>query len=451
MKRMALNDLKKWLNNNSRKPMILRGARQVGKSTLVHHFSKEESLDLIEINLEIEKLNSVLNEEFNLNELINEIQLKKRKKITENSLIFFDEIQESPKLLSVLRYFHEKAPSLKVIAAGSLLEIALRSENFSFPVGRVQFYYLGPMTFREFLWATGQDFLDEKLSRFEFSNELHSIALKALKNYYYVGGMPAVVQNFVNTNNLLEMREIQEQIIQTYEADFPKYNRRINVLRISKVFRTLALMVSKKVIYTKLDVESTSRDIKRIVELLIDSRIVLPCFHSEGNNTPLLGESDLRIFKTYFLDIGLLNSLLRLDVETINIEFLNNFNTKGMIAEQFVAQHLNFFGPSSRNSSLIYHLRDKGSQKAEIDFLIEAKGKIYPIEIKSSSKGHLKSLRYFCESKKPDLCFKVCFDHFSIDANFAGKTKLVTLPLYGIPYLRDNLENLKQNGTFKNY
>lgn len=439
MKRLALDDLKDWLNRPSRKPLILRGARQVGKSTLVRLLSESEELDLIEFNLEIERLNTVSNEEFSLQELLDEIQFKKKKKITTNSIIFFDEIQESPKLLKILRYFYEEMPHLKIIAAGSLLEIALRSEDFSFPVGRVEFYHLGPMSFREFLWATGQDFLDQKLSNFEFSNELHNTAIKALKNYYYVGGMPAVVKNYCETGSLVEMRKIQEQIIQTYQADFPKYNKRINIKRITRTFNALALVVGEKIIYSKLDSESTSRDIKRIVELLTDSRVILPCIHSDGNNIPLLGESDSRIFKTYFLDIGLLNSLLRLDFETIDIEFKNKFNTKGMIAEQFVAQHLLFFNGPSLPPNLIYHLRDRGSQKAEIDFLIEEKGKVYPLEVKSSSKGHLKSLKYFCSSKNCEFGIKVCLDQFSIENDFIGSSKLITLPLYAIEYLKDNL------------
>ncbi len=443
MKRIALEDLKKWLNSSSRKPIILRGARQVGKSTLVHLFSKQEDLELIEINFEIESLNSLENKEFNLQELLDEIQFKKKKKITEKSLIFFDEIQESYRLLKLLRYFYEKAPNLKIIAAGSLLEIALGAKDFSFPVGRVEFYHLGPMSFREFLWATGQDYLDEKLSNYLFSNELHDSAIKALKNYYYVGGMPAAVKEFAKTNSLIDMRRIQEQILQSYQLDFPKYNKRINTRRISRIFNSLALMAGRKVIYSKLDLESSSREIKRIVELLIDSRVILSCVHSDGNFVPLMGESDSRIFKTYFLDIGLLNSLLRLDFQTIDFEFKNNFNTKGVLAEQFVAQHLNYFNGFSLEPSLIYHLRDKGSNKAEIDFLIENEGKIYPIEVKSSSKGHLKSLRNFSESKKSELCFKVCLDNFSVDTSFIGKTKLVTLPIYAIEYLKNNIISIR--------
>lgn len=442
MKRKALKDLKKWLISSNRKPLILRGARQVGKSTLVSLFAEQESLDLLEVNLEIEKLRSVSKDHFELQSLLDEIQLKKKNKITENTLIFFDEIQESPKLLKLLRYFYEQRPDLKVIAAGSLLEVALHSDNFSFPVGRVEFYHLGPMSFQEYLWATGQDFLDEKLSRFEFSEEVHEAGIEALKNYYYVGGMPAVVKQFVESQSLVEMRELQDQIIQTYQLDFPKYNKRLNVDRISRVFHSLALAAGQKIIYSKLDNESTSRDIKKVVELLCDSKVILPCVHSDGNQVPLKGESDYKIFKTYFLDIGLLNSILRLDLNTIDLEFKNNFNTKGVLAEQFVAQHINYFQGAKLEPFLSYHLKDKGSQKAEVDFLIEDQNKIYPLEVKAASSGHLKSLKYFCESKKSDLCFKLSLEKFSVQKNFVGKSRLISLPLYAVDYLKQNLTDL---------
>lgn len=442
MKRKALSDLKQWINKTTRKPLILRGARQVGKSTLVRIFCEQEDLDLFEFNFEIEKFYSIEKDNFLFQELLDEIQFKKNKRITENSLLFFDEIQESPKLLKLLRYFYENAPELKIISAGSLLEIALKSEKFSFPVGRVEFYHLGPMSFREFLWATKQDFLDQKLANFEFSEELHAAALIALKDYYYVGGMPAAVKKFSETGSLIEIREIQNQILQTYQADFPKYNKRINTQRISRIFNSLALATGDKIIFSKLDLESTSRDIKRVVELLIDARVVLTCVHSDGNQIPIAGESDPRVFKTYFLDIGLLNSLFKLDVEAIDNEFRSNFSTKGVIAEQFVAQHLNFFYDPSIEPSLIYHLKDKGVQKAEIDFLIEAKGKVYPLEVKSSSKGHLKSLKYFCESRESEIGIKVSLADFSIDQNFINKSKLLSLPLYSVEYLKDNIEKL---------
>lgn len=442
MKRIAFEKLKSWKSDPYRRPLILRGARRVGKSTLVRLFCEEENLDLIEFNFEIEQLNSIEKKEFKIQSLLDEIQLKKQKKISDNTVIFFDEIQESPKLLKFLRYFYEEFPEIKVIAAGALLEIAMRNADFSFPVGRVEFYHLGPMTFQEFLWATGQEFLDQKLSAFEFTDEVHEAAISALKDYYYVGGMPEAVRVFAETKSLVQMRNIQDQIIQTYQADFPKYNKRINVQRISRIFNAFASIVSEKIIYSRLDSESSSRDIKRVVELLIDSRVILACNHSDGNKVPLEGESDARIFKTYFLDIGLLNSLLRLDIDSIDAGFRNNFSTKGMLAEQYVAQHLNFFSGPSLSPRLHYHLKDKGSQKAEVDFLIESKEVIYPVEVKSTAKGHLKSLKYFCSSKKASIGIKVSLAKFNIDEDFVDGSKLVSVPLYAIEYLKDNLHKL---------
>jgi len=442
MKREAIKDLKSWLKDKYKKPLILRGARQVGKSTLVHLFCQEEKLDLIEINLEIERLTSIEKDNFVLQDLLDELQFKKNKIISSNSLIFFDEIQESPILLKFMRYFYEQRPDLNIIAAGSLLEIALQSENFSFPVGRIQFYHLGPMSFKEFLWATGQDFLQQKLSQFEFSHELHTAALRSLRDYYYVGGMPEAVKVFSETKSLIQMRSIQNQILQTYQADFPKYNKRINVRRIERVFSAMANIIGEKIIYSKLDYESSSRDIKRIVELLLDSRVILPCYHSDGNQVPIEGEIDLKIYKPYFIDIGLLNSTLRMDLDTLDLEFKNDFATKGIIAEQFVAQHLNFIAGPNLSPKLYYHLRDKGTQKAEIDFLFENNNSIYPIEVKSTSQGHLKSLKYFCNQKKSKIGIKVSLAKFMIEDNFTKNSKLVSLPIYAIEYLKDNFDKL---------
>ena len=433
MKRHATNYLKQWYQDTKSKPLIIRGARQVGKSTLVKLFCEENQIKLIEFNFEIESLLSIKKDEFKLQALLDEIQLKKQTLIDDNTLIFFDEIQESPKMLKLLRYFYEQAPQLKVIAAGSLLEIALKSDMFSFPVGRVQFYHLGPMTFREFLWATGHDYLDQKLMNKEFSPELHAVALNTLRDYFYVGGMPEAVKEFSESKSLVKMRNLQLQITQTYNSDFPKYNRRVNVQRISRVFSTLAHNVGKKLIFSKLDLESSSRDIKRIFELLVDSRVILECIHTDGNSAPLAGEADHRILKPYFIDIGLLGASLGLGLEAIDLEFKNQFNLKGVLAEQYVAQHL-ARGKSSTNApELFYHLKDKGTQKAKINFVIESGNQIIPIEVKSSASGHLKSLQYFCKSKRPNIAIKTSTAEYSEET--FEQTTLQNLPLYAIEYL----------------
>lgn len=438
MRRLAEDDLKIWFNKANRMPLILRGARQVGKSTLVRLFCESQKLELLEINLEKERLKSAETTSLSIQNILDEIQFKAKKKITKSSLIFLDEIQEQPKLLAALRYFYEERPEVAVIAAGSLLEIALKTENFSFPVGRIEFYHLSPMSFTEFLWATSNDFLSEKLDQLEFSPALHEQAKKELVKYYYIGGMPKAVKTYIEEKSLIPVREIQEQILQTYLADFPKYNARIQSDRVNRVFHAIALQLGKKIIYQKIDPSSQAKDIRRIIELLIDARVLINCVHTSGNSVPMVGESDSSIYKLYYLDIGLLNCLMRLDLEAIDQEMNNNINSKGVLAEQFVAQHLAYIYGHSAPPELFYWLRDKGSQKGEIDFLIQYKQEIVPIEVKSVKSGHLKSLFYFLKEKNKKMGIKVSLEEYHLEKiqhkieNQIIKGELINLPLYAI-------------------
>ncbi len=435
MRRSAQNDLKTWFASADRRPLIIRGARQVGKSTLIKLFSEEEKLDLLEINLEKMKLQSVTKDSFEMSELLDEIQLRTKKKITKQTLIFFDEIQESPQLLKFLRYFYEEKPEIAVVAAGSLLEIALKKENFSFPVGRVDFYHLGPMTYFEFLLATQNDFLLEKIKTHDFSDAVVNEARKLLVYYYYIGGMPKAIDTYIKTGSITTVRDVQEQIIQTYIADFPKYNARINFDRVEKIFYSVATQLGRKIIYQRLDSDSKSRDIKKALELLIDARVLTQCHHTEGNSSPLKGEMDETIFKLYFLDIGLLNAVMRLDFSQLDEEMGQNFNTKGFLAEQFVAQHLAYLNNEKRGPELYYWLKDKGTQKAEVDFLIQKAGKVIPVEVKSTSTGHLKSLFYYLKEKRITDAYKVSLsDYKKITASHKIQNESIEVKLTNIPH-----------------
>lgn len=439
MKRIAETALKDWYEKKSRMPLIIRGARQVGKSTLVRLFCEHLNIDLIEINFEKTKLISLSEEDFNLQNVLDEIQLKTKQKINSKCILFFDEIQEAPKLLKSLRYFFEERPNLAVISAGSLLEIAIRSENFSFPVGRVEFYHLGPMTFTEFLWATGNELLSEKLESLDLSSA-HVIKLfkEELRKFYYIGGMPKAIKTYVEENSLISVRYIQNQILQTYIADFPKYNSRIQLDRIERIFSACVLQLGKKIIYQRLDLSSQPRDIRRIVELLIDARVLLPCLHTNANSIPLAGEADPSIQKIYFLDVGLVNAMMDLDLAAIDSEMKNNFNTKGMLAEQFIAQHLAYSDSHHKPPQLFYWLRDKGSQKGEIDFIIQDSREIVPIEVKATQAGHLKSLFYFIKEKKKKLAVKISLDDYSVKKithkieEQKTTAKLINLPQYAV-------------------
>lgn len=445
MKRSSLLGLKNWFSKKNKKPLILRGARQVGKSTLVRMFCKEQGLDLLEINFEKTKLTSVQKNQKKMEEILDEIQLLLSKKITSNSLIFLDEIQEQPEMLKFLRFFYEERPELNVIAAGSLLELALKSEDFSFPVGRVEFYYLSPFYFSEFLLATGQDLLYENLEKGHFSSAVHLQATEQLKKYFYIGGMPQVIQTYIDEKSIVSAQEIHHQIIQSYYSDFPKYNNKIKHERLEKVFLSMIHLLGKKVIYSKVDAQAQARDTRKVIELLIDAKILLPCYHTDATNSPLLGQQDLSISKMYFLDIGLLNSLLRLDPLSIDNEFRQQFNTKGFLAEQFIAQHINYWDGPTRMSSLNFWLRDKGIQKGEIDFLIEKNNQIIPIEIKSSASGHLKSLFYFSKEHKINFAIKLSLAPFSREkvSHIINEEKqeleILSLPLYAVEFLKNHL------------
>ncbi|MBF0312798.1 MAG: ATP-binding protein [Oligoflexia bacterium] len=442
MKRQAESDLKVWFQKKDRTPLIIRGARQVGKTTLVRQFCKNESLDLLEINLEYSPLKS----ELKMEAILDEIELLTKKKIGERSILFLDEIQESPSLIKFLRYFYELRPDIAVIAAGSLLEIVINEGEYSFPVGRVSFYYLGPMTFIEFLLAVKEEQLAEKLMNGDPPSEaVHQLCLGYLKKFFYLGGMPKVIATYLAQGSMEPVREVQEQIIQTYMADFPKYKKRVDVRRMGRIFNSAALSIGKKINYQALDRESSSRDIKRIFELFIDARIVLAAIHTEASGTPLLATQDDSIFKYFFLDIGLLNCIHRLDYNNLQDEFKNNFVTKGFLAEQFVAQHLLFFDGHTFTPKLNYWLRDKGTQKGEIDFVLEHKSTIWPIEVKAESGGKLKSLFYFSAEKKiphgikfslaPWAQKKITHKIYGVQVEVA----LLELPLYLVEVLRKYL------------
>ncbi len=441
MKRHDTAGLQKWLHKKNRKPLLLRGARQVGKSTLVRLFCQEQKLELLEINFERTKLLSIQKNPILMSEVLDEIQLLLKKKITDQAVLFFDEIQEQPEMLKYLRFFYEERPDLIVIAAGSLLEIALRDENFSFPVGRIEFYHLGPMTFSEFLLATKNELIYEKLFSLEFSDGLHQACINLFQKYLYVGGMPEAVKIFSEQESLTGVRDIHQQILQAYVADFPKYHSKINNQRISRVFYSSINYLGKKLVYSKIDSQSQARDIRRVIELLEDARLLHSCLHTTADALPLAGQQDDSIRKLYFLDVGLLNSMTRLDFQSIDLELQNQFNTKGIVAEQFVAQHLCFYDGPNHSPQLHYWLRDKGVQKGEVDFLVESKGEIIPIEVKSANGGHLKSLFYFAKEKRNKTAIKLSVNPYSEETishsieNHKYQIQLINVPLYAVEFL----------------
>jgi predicted AAA+ superfamily ATPase len=374
-------------------------------------------------------------QQFDISDWIIEIESIAKKKIHQKTLIFIDEIQAQIKALAMLRYFYEEKPDIAVVCAGSLLEIALHNEEVSFPVGRVSFMWIGPMTFGEYLMAIGSDDLYQRILQNNLLEIHHQMLLDELKKYYFIGGMPKAIKTYIEEKSFIKVREVQEEIIQTYQEDFSKYGKRINTSRLVNVFKQLPFNLGKKLIYKHLDRESKSIEIKKCIELFIKANIIVPTYHSDANGLPLKSQLDRNVFKIYFLDIGLVNCLHEFSWDGFNKIFDDIFKTKGFLAEQFVAQHLAYHMNKRVSPELIYWLRDKNIYKAEIDFLASGKEEFYPIEVKSQVGGKLKSLKVFAEEKN-------CLKSFKLSKNwFGGETlkisegrslEINSWPLYAI-------------------
>lgn len=403
MHRQGLQYLNTWLSSSKRKPLVLRGARQVGKSTLVRMFAKEKKLHLVEVNFETSGFKSLLQESLDVDAFITECESLFQTHISSNSILFLDEIQKSPKAFMMLRYFYEKHPEIPVIAAGSLLEFIFDDRNISVPVGRIEYFYLGPMNFLEFLWAIGDQKLADSLSKGGGFITLgqFNILQKRLHEFMFVGGMPEAVQAYVSTKNPQKVRRIQNNIWQTYIDDFPKYAKAAQFEKIQFVFSKIHHFYGQKIKYSEISSDYQSKQIRSCLELLEKAGVIYRCFNTSANGLSLQSTADEYTYKCYDLDIGLW--LAKLDIPWEDIIHLeqNHHALKGFFYEQFIAQHLVFLSAEEGiKNTLYYWLRDKKSEAAEIDFLIPLHGKILPLEVKSSKSGALKSLHQFMGEKK---------------------------------------------------
>lgn len=426
---------------------MLCGARQVGKSTLVRQFAQSKGLRLLEINLEKQKLATLNLDGINLQTLLQEVEVLCNQRIEKGVLLFFDEIQDQPKLLSVLRYFYEEQPWIPVITAGSLLEFALEQVHYSVPVGRVEYYFLGPMKFSEFLDALGEQVLLEHLQRTpnSFLEAVHHRLVQRFKEFLFVGGMPEAVREFVRTSSPLEVRRVQRSILQTYQDDFIKYAKHSQVERVRRVFNFVPGHVGEKIKYSEIDRDEKSRDLKRALELLIQARVIIPVYHTNASGLPLRAQADESIMKTYFLDVGLVNCMQGVGWEGLVLADGKALMNKGAMAEQFVAQHL-FYGADGFESPEIYYwLRDKKKQNAEVDFVIAKESRIIPIEVKAETSGRLKSLLVFMNEKDLPTAVKINLNFYQSElvekrinsANDTAVFELLTIPFYLIDRLKD--------------
>ena len=444
MKRIATEYLKEWKNRPGRKPMVIRGARQVGKSHLVRMFAGECFDGFIEINFEQEAWAEDQFAKKNPAETVAFLETYYKQRIVAGkTLVFLDEIQAGPAALASLRYFYEQMPELHIIAAGSLLDFVLEKHEFSMPVGRIEYLHLGPMSFDEFLLATGNEIKLERLVEFtwtgKFDELLHPCFMDDFRKYCIVGGMPGAIQTYIDTDSYLEVQRVQEGILATYQDDFSKYAGRVNHMLLRKVFSRLPMLIGQKFKYTNLDRQEKSRTLSGAMHLLELAKLIYRVPHTHANGTPLGAEVNPRDFKTLFMDVGLLCRACRLDMaEMLDAEDVMLINS-GSVCEQFVGQHLLYDAPIYQQPELYCWMRQKAGTSSEVDYCVQQGTRIIPVEVKAGKTGRLKSIQVFVQEKGHDLALRFNADVPSVvdaqTAIFSENAKpyrLVSLPFYMI-------------------
>lgn len=389
MFRVLENRLKSWKESSTRKPLILRGARQIGKTWVVHRFGTTQFEKLVTIDFEKRRdLHKLFEGNLDPKNILKSIELLFGKIPPGKTLLFFDEIQACPRAIMALRYFYEEIPTLHVIAAGSLLEFAF--DSISVPVGRVSYLYLYPLTFYEYLLAVGKgEMAEEVLSPDKESSEfIQRAILEELKNYFLVGGMPEAVKTFVETNSLAATFEVQDEILTSYRDDFSKYKPQIDIHCLDTVFKQAALRAGEQIIYTTLDAQFSGQTNRKAIDLLEKAKIINKIASTNPSGLPLGASVNERKFKLSFLDIGLMQRLSKMPIpeDYFQKDLLSVY--QGKLAEQFVAQEI----VAVQSDDLYYWVREAKSSTAEVDFLIISKGAILPIEVKSGKGGSLRSM-----------------------------------------------------------
>lgn len=457
MRRKNLAVLDKWLKNPGRKPLVLRGARQVGKSTLVQIFAEESKYELAEVNLELHKDLDTLFQRMNIEEIIRNLQFLTGKNINKGTILFLDEIQAVPHAIASLRYFHELRPNIPVIAAGSLLEFTLRDHNFSMPVGRIQYLHQGPMSFFEFMEAVNPEHYHYLLS-FDLNQKIPDTAHKTLleyqRDYMLVGGMPEAVQVYSQSRSLEDVKSVHESICNTYIDDFSKYAKNRELADLQRVFRTIPGQIGRKVKYVNYLPDSRSAYTANLLNMLENARIITGIYSTSLSGIPLAANINQKIFKFYFLDIGLLSTMLGLDIAELQNVYDRELINEGPLAEQYIEQQLFNMEYNNLRSGLFYWTRESARSNSEVDFVIAKGSMIIPIEVKSGKTGTLKSLHQVMSEKKLSHAFRFDLQKPSvqkIETKVSTGTELqesiytlISLPLYLSERLPDFVNTIRK-------
>lgn len=425
MQRNVMKRLIYWKNKRSRKPLILKGARQVGKTWLMKEFGKKYFKNVAYVNFDSDvRMRRIFDEDYDIQRILRMINIETGERIVpEDTLIVFDEVQEAPKAISALKYFCENAPEYAVIAAGSLLGTAIHS-GVSFPVGKVETIEIYPMSFQEFLAAMGEEAL-VKLIKDKDYNTMNSFSDKYinwLRLYYYIGGMPEAVNDYAENGDITSVRVIQRQVLELYENDFGKHVPNTELARLRMVWNSIPLQLAKenkKFFFGQIRQGARSKEFELAIEWLLDCGLIGKVYRVEKPGIPLKAYVDFSAFKIYLLDVGLLGAMSDLDARSI-LEGNSLFTEfKGALTEQYVYQQL-----ISETEYTPYYF--SSSSHTEIDFVIQKEGQIIPIEVKAEENVKAKSLRSYCSKYEPLYAVRTSL------LNYRDEGWLINLPLYAV-------------------
>lgn len=426
MKRTEIATLRKWKQAKNRKPLLIRGARQVGKTWLMKTFGQEAYTRYAYVNFEQNKrLKDIFNDDFDIRRILNALQIETGVVIdAENTLIIFDEIQEADGALTSLKYFYENAPQYHIVSAGSLLGVALHKHT-SFPVGKVDFLDLYPLSFTEFMEAMNEKPLLELLERRDWTliKSFSTRYIELLKQYYYTGGMPEVVLSFKEDQNFVTVRNIQKQILSAYEQDFSKHAPNEIVPRIRMLWNSIPAQLAKenkKFIYGIIRTGARAKDYELAMSWLIDCGLLHKVNRVNKPGLPLKAYEDTSAFKLFMLDVGLLGAMVDMDTKTL-LEGNKVFEEfKGALTEQYVLQQL------ITDPALAVYYWTAERAMAEIDFLVQSEGMIIPIEVKAAENLQAKSLKFFQEQYQPAYTVRTSM------SDYRQESWLTNIPLYAI-------------------
>lgn len=437
-----MSRLVEWKNRSHRKPLLLTGVRQCGKTYIIREFGKEEFEDTAYFNFEEdETLSSAFDHDFKIERILDDLgSIRRGEKIVPGkSLLILDEIQACPRAITSLKYFCENQPDLHVIAAGSLLGVAIGKENISFPVGKVNRITMFPMSFDEFVCADGGENLIEALKKMDPDREIPDLyavpLIRYLKLYYVIGGMPEVVRQWAETHRMEAVTEKQDEILQDYADDFGKHAPIAELPKIRMIWESIPSQLAKdnhKFIFSHVKSGCRAKELENAVRWLVDAGLIYPLYLVERPEIPLSGEADYTSYKVYMADCGLLCRRTNVHFRTILDGDEQFIHFKGALTENYVLTQLKALGLNAWYWT--------SSANAEIDFLTDHGGKITPIEVKSADNTKAKSLKLFCERYRPERAMKTSLKN--VGMNLAGSTQVWSLPLYAL----FNLEKYLNNG-----